>query len=83
MIHPVLIQYTDKQRQRRAEKGILEPEAGKWETWDHAEEAIGWSISFPYTSKQARPVEYVFNQIAIDNLRTDYEEDSDDDLEDD
>lgn len=83
VIHPVLIQYTDKQRQRRAEKGILEPEAGKWETWDHAEEAIGWSISFPYTSKQARPVEYVFNQIAIDNLRTDYEEDSDDDLEDD
>ena len=83
VIHPVLLKYTDKQRERREEKGIYEPEAGKWPSWDHSEEAYGWSISFPFTPKQTRPVEYVFNQIAIDNMRTDYEEDSDDDFEDD
>ena len=71
------------QRVRHEKKGITEPEAGRWESWEHAEEAFGWSISFPYTPKQTRPVEYVFNQIAIDNLRADYEEDSDDDTEDD
>ena len=77
------MKYTDKQRERREEKCIYEPEAGKWPSWDHSEEAYGWSISFPFTPKQTRPVEYVFNQIAIDNMRTDYEEDSDDDFEDD
>lgn len=83
VIHPVLMKYSDMQRVRHEKKGITEPEAGRWESWEHAEEAFGWSISFPYTPKQTRPVEYVFNQIAIDNLRADYEEDSDDDTEDD
>ncbi len=83
VIHPVLMKYSEAQRTRREKKGINEPEAGKWDSWEHAEEAFGWSISFPFTPKQTRPVEYVFNQIAIDNMKADYEEDSDDDIEDD
>ena len=83
VIHPVLMKYSEAQRAWREDKGIYEPEAGKWDSWGHAEEAFGWSISFPFTPKQTRPVEYVFNQIAIDNMKVDYEEDSDDDIEDD
>lgn len=83
IIHPVLMKYSDVQRKRREDKGIELPEADKWDSWDYSEEAFGWSISFPYTFKQTCPVEYVFNQIAIDNMRADYEEDSDDDIEDD
>lgn len=83
VIHPVLMKYSEAQRARREDKGIYEPEAGKWDSWEHVEEAFGWSISFPFTPKQTRPVEYVFNQIAIDNMKVDYEEDSDDDIEDD
>lgn len=83
IIHPVLMQYTNTQRNKRIEKGISKPEAGDWPSWDHREEAFGWSISFPYTPKQTKPVEYVFNQVAIDNITADYEEDSDDDYEDD
>ena len=77
------MKYSDAQRKRREGKGIELPEAGKWDSWDYSEEAFGWSISFPYTPKQPCPVEYVFDQIAIDNMRADYEEDSDDDIEDD
>jgi hypothetical protein len=77
VIHPVLLQYTKKQKARREKDGIAEPPAGKWESWDHSEEAYGWSISFPYTPNQTKPVDYVFNQIAIDNITADYEEDSD------
>lgn len=83
VIHPVLMRYTDMQKKRREEKGIHTPEANGWDSWDHSEEAYGWSISFPYTPKQTKPVEYVFNQIAIDNITADYEEESDDDTEDD
>ena len=83
IIHPVLMKYTERQVSRRIEKGVDKPEAGSWPSWDHEEEAFGWSISFPYTEKQTKPVEYVFNQVAIDNITADYEEDSDDDFEDD
>lgn len=83
VIHPVLMRYSDAQRKRREKKGIHNPEANGWDSWEHSEEAYGWSISFPYTPKQTKPVEYVFNQIAIDNITADYEEDSDDDTEDD
>ena len=82
VIHPVLMTYSDSQRQSREEAGAIEPEAGSWPSWQHAEEAFGWSISFPYTSQHTRPVEYVFNQVAIEDLRADYEEESDDDFED-
>jgi len=77
------MKYTKQQRERHESKGAHEPEAGKWDTWEHSEEAFGWSISFPYTPNQTRPVEYVFNQVAIESMRDDYEEDSDDDIEDD
>lgn len=80
IIHPVLMKYSDRQKQRLVEeKGVASPRASNWNDWDHSEEAYGWSISFPYTSKQTKPVNYVFNQIAINDMRADYEEESDDD----
>ncbi len=83
IVHPVLMKYTQRQIDRRIKKGVVKPEAGNWPSWDHQEELFGWSISFPYTEKQTKPVEYVFNQVAIDNITADYEADSDDDFEDD
>lgn len=83
VVHPVLVKYKQRQIDKRVEKGIVKPEAADWPSWDHEEESFGWSISFPYTEKQTKPVEYVFNQVAIDNITADYEEDSDDDFEDD
>ena len=83
ILHPVMMCYTKRQINTKREKGILTPPAGNWPDWEHMEPAYGWSISFPHTDKQTKLVEYVFNQIAIDNMRADYEEDSDDDYEDD
>lgn len=79
IIHPVLMKYSDRQKKQRIEKGIMSPEAANWDDWNHSEEAYGWSISFPYTPNQTKPVDYVFNQIAINDMRVDYEEESDDD----
>lgn len=80
VIHPVLMKYSDGQKKRLIEKkGATSPEAANWGDWDHSEEAYGWSISFPYTPNQTKPVNYVFNQVAINNIRADYEEESDDD----
>ena len=80
VIHPVLMKYSDGQKKRLLEKkGATSPEAANWGDWEHSEEAYGWSISFPYTPNQTKPVNYVFNQIAINNIRADYEEESDDD----
>lgn len=79
VIHPVLMKYSDGQKKRLIENGITSPQAANWGDWDHSEEAYGWSISFPYTPNQTKPVNYVFNQIAINNIRADYEEESDDD----
>ena len=83
VLHPVMMRYTDRQVKAKREKGILTPPAGDWSSWEHEEPVYGWSISLPYTDKQTKLVEYVFNQVAIDNMRADYEEDSDDDYEDD
>lgn len=84
ILHPVLMRYTDLQiKRKRDDKKIELPPAYGWTDWEHEEVAYGWSISFPHTDKQTKLVEYVFNQIAIDNMRADYEEDSDDDYEDD
>lgn len=82
VIHPVLMRYTPAQKKARTEGGATGPEAGGWPSWDHEEEAYGWSISFPHTSRGAKPVNFIFNQVAIDNIKADYEEDSDDDYED-
>lgn len=83
VIHPVSLKYTKSQQKSRQEKtGIMEPPVSSWPSWEHEEEAYGWSISFPYTEKQTKPVEYIFNQVAIDHIAEDYEEDSDDNDED-
>ena len=80
IIHPVLMKYSDRQKQKLVEeKGVTSPKASNWNDWDHSEEAYGWSISFPYTPNQTKPVNYVFNQIAINDMCADYEEESDDD----
>jgi hypothetical protein len=81
VLHPIILKYTESQKERRIKKGMTKPEA--WESWNHTEEAYGWSISFPYTPKQTKPVEYVFNKVAIDNINSEFYEDSDDNYEDD
>lgn len=83
VIHPVLMKYSDSQRNHRTKGGEAQPVVAGWDSWEHSEGAIGWSISFPYTERHADPVEYVFNQVAIDNIKSAFKEDSDDDTEDD
>ena len=83
VIHPVLMKYSETQRNKREKNGEPKPTVVGWDSWEHAESAIGWSISFPRTAKPAKLVEYVFNQVALDNIRSDFEEDSDDNTEDD
>ena len=78
VIHPVLMKYTGA-----SVDTSRKPKASNWDTWDHSEEAYGWSISFPLSPNQTRPVEYVFNQVAIDYMSAERSEDSDDDTEDD
>lgn len=81
IIHPVLMKYSDDQHKDK-KGGISSPSAANWDTLEHAEEAYGWSISFPYTEKYTRPVDYIFNQIAIEAMSKEFEEDSDDDYDD-
>lgn len=82
IIHPVLMKYSERQKRRISGGGDKTPPAANWNTWDHTEEAYGWSISFPYTEKQTKTVEYVFNQIAMKTISDEFEEDSDDDYND-
>lgn len=83
VIHPVLVMYSATQRKNRNPDGNSMPTIVGWDSWEHSESAVGWSISFPYTDRHVDPVEYVFNQVALDNLRSESEEDSNDDTEDD
>ncbi len=54
-----------------------------WPNSDYKEDVIGWSISFPYTSKHVEPVDYVFNEVALSEIGADFEDEpSDDDYED-
>ena len=75
------MKYSDDQHKDK-KGGISSPSAANWDTLEHAEEAYGWSISFPYTEKYTRPVDYIFNQIAIEAMSKEFEEDSDDDYDD-
>lgn len=55
-----------------------------WPSEDYTEDVVGWSISFPYTSKHVEPVDYVFNEVALSEIGADFKsEDSDDDYEED
>ena len=83
VIHPVQMKYTEEQRARREEGGASQPDAGSWPSWDHSEEAYGWSISFPQSAKQTRTVEYLFNQVAVESMTAEFTEESDDNTDDD
>ena len=78
VIHPVSMGFSIDSEESR-EKAKL----ARWPSIDHREEAYGWSISFPYTDKQTKPVAYVYNQVAIKNIKLEFEEDTDDDYADD
>ena len=78
VIHPVCFGFKPE-----AEDGEEKAKAAKWPSLVHREYAYGWSISFPYTDKQTKTVAYVYNQVAMDNIKADYEEDTDDDYADD
>ena len=77
------MKYTKDQRARREEGGASQPDAGSWPSWDHSEEAYGWSISFPQSAKQTRTVEYLFNQVAVESMTAEFTEESDDNTDDD
>lgn len=77
VIHPVSMGFEGK-REASGDEELL---AMCWERGS-SELAYGWSISFPYTDKQAALVDYVFNEVAINSINAEYEEDSDDDYAD-
>lgn len=79
VIHPVLLKYNSQKKEEYCDKV---PPAQGWGNWDHEEFAYGWSISFPRTEKQTKPVTYIFNQVAVDRIREEFKEDSDDDYND-
>lgn len=72
IIHPVCLQFSSSQRER---KGSVPPLW--WGDWEHEEDAIGWSVSFPKTARSTAAVDYVLNSTISEY------EDSDDDFEDD
>lgn len=82
VIHPICVQYSDRQRKLSPNGDTEIIRAGIWESWQHHEDAFGWSISFPKSDKQTPPVQYVFNQVAIENLNAETEEVFGDDRED-
>lgn len=76
VLHPIIICYENAEEY---EKG----HPASWPSAKYSEEVFGWSLSLPYTDKQEKPVEYIFNDVAIRNIGMEYEEeDSDDDYAD-
>ena len=81
VIHPVLFGFEDDDAELY--ENLFGKRKKTWPSPDYKEEAIGWSISFPYTSKHVEPVDYVFNEVALSEIGADFEDEpSDDDYED-
>lgn len=79
VLHPVIVKFNESQVNTMAENGKKLP--AFWSSWNAAECAYGWSVSFPHTDKQTMPVTYVLNAAAVESM-TPETEDSDDDYED-
>lgn len=77
VIHPVSLKFGNGKRANNWSKIY------GWDSPDHHEEALGWSISFPKSSSPMHLVDYVFNEVALKNIRNDFEEESDDNFADD
>ncbi len=77
VIHPVNMKFGNNERSKNWTK------IDGWGSPEHQEKAIGWSISFPKSSAQANLVDYVFNEVALKNISSDFREESDDDYADD
>lgn len=80
VLHPICICFGSKQVEKKKKDGKSAPTW--WGSWDAQECNYGWSISFPHTDRQTKPVTYVLNSVALKNLMPEAE-DSDDDYEDD
>lgn len=80
VLHPICMRFGETKIKEKKEAGKEAP--SWWKSWDAQECVFGWSISFPHTDKQTRPVTYVFNSVALENMMPE-PEDSDDDYEDD
>ena len=78
VIHPVLMRYSDKQIEQYKNDGLDRPKIQTWPSFEHSEPAFGWSISFPFTSKQAKLVKYVFNSATLRDIVAESSEDTDD-----
>lgn len=82
VLHPVSIKFSEDQVEDYRNEGSSALKLPThWESWEHHEEVMGWSVSFPYTTKQARLVDFILNGTAIEGEFS--TEDSDDDYEDD
>lgn len=77
VIHPVNMKFGSNERSKNWTK------IDGWGSPEHQEKAVGWSISFPKSSAQANLVDYVFNEVALKNISSDFREESDDDYADD
>ena len=78
VVHPVQVRYSDKQIAKMKADGKDVPIINCWPTWETSVEGYGWSISFPRTTKETRPVKYVYNKVAMENMYSEFTEDSDD-----
>lgn len=58
----------------------LYADVNRWESKDHAEWMVGWSMSLPKLSSSVESVDYIFNAVA---MRNEFWEESDEDYEDD
>lgn len=83
VIHPVSMRYDEELIRRKQAHGKRVILADGFDDTSHHEDALGWSISFPYTDKQPELVDYIFNEVALNSISLEYDEgDSDDDYED-
>lgn len=77
VIHPILFMFDNKSgKDSYSNSGI-----GKtvWPSKDHYEDALGFTIAFPYSESSSTPIPYVLNEIAIQELAKGFAiEDTDD-----
>lgn len=82
VIHPVIAAFDPEVIERKKSEGKQPRLPEGWIDWEHSEPALGWSISLPRSERQTKLVDYVFNEIALLNIKSEFEEESDDDYED-
>lgn len=78
VIHPLLLMFSDGTAFSNSSLSKT-----VWDSKDYHEEAIGFTIAFPYSESSSTPIPYVLNEVAIQELTRGFaaEETDDDDWE--